>query len=60
MWPFSTINRLKTEVWSAKQEAAELRKLLGDTQLELAKHKQLLAGRTGTMKVLRETATAIR
>lgn len=60
MWPFSTISRLKTEVWSAKQEAAELRVILGDVQLELAKHRQLLAGRTGTMKVLRETATTVR
>jgi hypothetical protein len=67
MWPFSTIQRLQdqistlqTEVWSAKQEAHELRVLLGQNMVELARHKQFLSGRTATMKALKETATQVK
>lgn len=62
LWPFatrSTVERLELELWSAKQQAHELRHILGLTQVELAKHKQLLSGRAGTMKVLRETVAVV-
>lgn len=52
----STVERLELELWSSRQEAFELREQLGKTMVELAKHRQLLSGRAGTMKVLKEAA----
>ena len=55
-WPLalrSTVDRLKLELWSSKQSMAE-------TQMELAKHRMLLSGRVGTMKVMKSIVSVVK
>lgn len=50
----ATLDEMRLRYMAEKNRADELARALATTQIELHKHRQLLSGRAGTMKVLRE------
>jgi hypothetical protein len=55
-WPLvrrSTYEATQTELWSARQRAADLGDALAAAQIEIHRLKMVLAGRSGVIRVAR-------